>query len=150
MQPWAWAIVHGGKTVENRTQAWTYRGPLAIHAGARLSERGCNVVPDLLDATRPDLLPAYADLDLPYSAVIGTVDLVDVHRAATNLGDLTPCCDSPWAEHTYGGKSGLVHLVLDNPVPFATPIRDVKGKLGLWTPDPDLADAIDHHRKVRT
>lgn len=30
-QPWAWAIVHGGKDVENRTQAWSYRGPLAIH-----------------------------------------------------------------------------------------------------------------------
>lgn len=33
-QPWAWAIVHGGKDIENRTQAWSYRGPLAIHAGA--------------------------------------------------------------------------------------------------------------------
>jgi hypothetical protein len=33
-QPWAWAIVHGGKDVENRTQAWGYRGPLAIHAGS--------------------------------------------------------------------------------------------------------------------
>lgn len=21
-QPWAWAIIHGGKTVENRTQLW--------------------------------------------------------------------------------------------------------------------------------
>ncbi|MBB3041198.1 hypothetical protein [Nocardioides soli] len=39
-QPWAWAIVHGGKDVENRTQAWSYRGLLAIHAGARWSDRG--------------------------------------------------------------------------------------------------------------
>jgi hypothetical protein len=26
-QPWAWAIVHGGKDVENRTQAWFAVGP---------------------------------------------------------------------------------------------------------------------------
>lgn len=39
-QPWAWAIVEGGKDVENRTQVWSYRGSLAIHAGARISERG--------------------------------------------------------------------------------------------------------------
>ena len=28
-QPWAWAIIHAGKTVENRTQRWwSYRGPI--------------------------------------------------------------------------------------------------------------------------
>lgn len=32
---WAWAIVHGNKDVENLTQAWSYGGPLAIHAGTR-------------------------------------------------------------------------------------------------------------------
>jgi hypothetical protein len=32
-QPWAWAIVHGRKHVENRTWATDYRGPLLIHAG---------------------------------------------------------------------------------------------------------------------
>lgn len=41
-QPWAWAIVYGGKDVENRTRniAGAYRGPLAIHAGLRWSDRG--------------------------------------------------------------------------------------------------------------
>jgi hypothetical protein len=36
-QPWAWAIVHGGKDVENRTRnlAGSYRGPVAIHAALR-------------------------------------------------------------------------------------------------------------------
>jgi hypothetical protein len=32
-QPWAHAILHLGKDVENRTWATTYRGPLFIHAG---------------------------------------------------------------------------------------------------------------------
>jgi hypothetical protein len=62
-QPWAWAIFHG-KDIENRTQLWTYRGPLAIHAGARWSELGEHsalvrdafrqVVPDYNRRSRPD------------------------------------------------------------------------------------------------
>lgn len=33
-QPWAWAIIHGGKTVENRVRniSGDYRGPVLIHA----------------------------------------------------------------------------------------------------------------------
>ena len=33
-QPWAWAIIHGGKDVENRVRniAGDYHGPIAIHA----------------------------------------------------------------------------------------------------------------------
>ncbi|SLH41428.1 Uncharacterised protein [Mycobacteroides abscessus subsp. massiliense] len=37
-QPWAWAIFNG-KNIENRAQLWGYRGKIAVHAGARLSER---------------------------------------------------------------------------------------------------------------
>lgn len=69
-QPWAWAIIHGGKTVENRTQAWTYRGPLAIHAGARWSDRGAQLVAH----------PGRDDEAMVFGALIGVVDLVDVHR----------------------------------------------------------------------
>lgn len=38
--PWSWAIAHGGKTVENRTDCKSYRGELFIHAGRRWSTRG--------------------------------------------------------------------------------------------------------------
>ncbi|MBL8866467.1 MAG: ASCH domain-containing protein, partial [Planctomycetia bacterium] len=31
-QPWAHAILHFGKSVENRTWSTSYRGPLLIHA----------------------------------------------------------------------------------------------------------------------
>jgi hypothetical protein len=37
IQPWAWLIIHGGKTIENRVWPTAYRGPLLIHAGARMS-----------------------------------------------------------------------------------------------------------------
>lgn len=32
-QPWAWLIVNGHKTIENRTWHTRYRGPILIHAG---------------------------------------------------------------------------------------------------------------------
>lgn len=31
-QPWAWAILHAGKDVENRSWPTKFRGPVAIHA----------------------------------------------------------------------------------------------------------------------
>lgn len=36
-QPWAWAVIHAGKTVENRSRniAGDYRGLVAIHASTR-------------------------------------------------------------------------------------------------------------------
>lgn len=145
-QPWAWAIVHGGKDVENRTQAWSYRGPLAIHAGARLSERGCMIVPELLAETRGCQVAEYLGEELVYGAVIGVVDLVDVHTAIVygtrdSVAELD-CCESPWAETGYtehGGRQrrDIVHLELANPRPLATPIP-AKGRLGLWTPDADI------------
>lgn len=152
-QPWAWAIVHGGKTIENRTQAWKYRGPLAIHAGARLSQRGAELLPDLLAETQgsADLLWEYCRAGLTYGAIIGVVQLVDVHRAqpaVTYRGEVigTPaCCDSPWAEQSYeehGGRTrrDIVHLVLEDAKPIE-PIPCI-GRLGLWTPTADVLDQL--------
>lgn len=142
-QPWAWAIIHGGKLIENRTTAWAYRGRLAIHAGARWSFRGATsgLVWDALDklygwptgprTARDDPRPGFASIRA-FGAVIGTVDLVDVHPDAG-------CC-RPWGESTYRDhhgaiRRGVVHLVLEDPQP-CEPIP-MPGRLGLWTWEPD-------------
>lgn len=144
-QPWAWAIVEGGKDVENRTQLWSYRGPLAIHAGTRLSDRGFES--PLIQAATTDA--SYHGDDVirfqARGAVIGVVDLVDVHHYAGSGPGAVDCCESEWAEESYdehGGKTRLdiVHLVLENPRPIA-PIP-ARGRLGLWTPDADLLGEI--------
>ncbi len=146
-QPWAWAIFHG-KDVENRTQAWGYRGPLAIHAGQRWSDRGGR---SRLVLQHED----YADAEMHKGAIIGVVDLVDVHvsargrevtsRARHGHGleshRLPDCCSSPWGEFAEGPTKPVVHLELANPRPLATPIP-AKGRLGLWTPDADLLAQI--------
>lgn len=64
-QPWAWALIHGPKRIENRTWPTSYRGPLLIHAGKsrqRLGDEG--------DAFR-------TPQGLDFGAVIGVVDLAD-------------------------------------------------------------------------
>ena len=145
-QPWAWAIMHGGKDVENRTQAWGYRGLLAIHAGARISQRG--VESPLVDAAfrrrpREVALPDIRGCEAS-KAIIGVVDLIEVHVAADG------CCDSPWGEREYGdGRPGfervrrrdIVHLVLERPRPLDVPVP-CRGALGLWTVPSGVDDQV--------
>lgn len=39
-QPWAWAVLHAGKSVENRMWATKYRGRIRIHAARRWDPHG--------------------------------------------------------------------------------------------------------------
>lgn len=109
-QPWAWAIIHAGKDVENRTWSTRFRGPVCIHAAAGM--------------TRADLAEASAfmaglGVTVPHSSlferggVIGTAEIVDCVRASP----------SPWFFGPYG-------FILRNarPVPFIPR----KGKLGFF------------------
>lgn len=139
-QPWAWAIMHGGKTVENRTQPWSYRGPLVIHAGAHWSGRGARsgVVWSALEEHRgiptgPDSAREQWPHMFPMGAALGVVDLVDVHPGSGR------CCE-PWGDSCYAHpdadvrdpvRINVVHLVLENPRAFVTPIP-ARGRLGLW------------------
>lgn len=146
-QPWAWAIIHGGKDVENRTRnlAGSYRGPLAIHAGARWSDRGAES--PLVRRAVWDFYGTESPLDEPFrssesprvfGAIIGVVDLVDVHLETPR------CCTSPWAERvTRYDDNPLHHLGVDNPRPLTSPIP-CKGRLGLWTLLPaDVQQLVD-------
>jgi len=144
-QPWAWAIVHGGKDVENRTRniAGAYRGPLAIHAGLAPFEQN-NMASRALRAAHGSETPT----TLHFGAIIGVVDLVDVHvskRAHGPSHEGEPVCFdgatptghlcSTWAQADH------YHLVLANPRPLASPIP-WRGQLGLWRVPDELEQAI--------
>lgn len=120
-QPYAWAIMHGGKNIENRSTAWRYRGSLAIHAGTRFSSQGVDEVSSVLGyCVTEGATPG---------VILGVVDLVDVHR------ELVGCC-APW------GHAGAVHLVLAHPRRLPVPIP-CRGQLGLWTLPADVVAAIE-------
>lgn len=137
-QPWAWAIAHGGKLIENRSQGTRYRGLLLIHAGKAWSMRGENDphVREAWRAIHPELGGAigYQDLHVPLGAVIAVAQLVDSHPDAG-------CC-RPWGESSYteaGGRerTAVHHLVLEDVVPLPEPVP-CRGALGLWRPPADV------------
>lgn len=37
-QPWAWAILHAGKDIENRSWSTSFRGPVCIHASKGMTK----------------------------------------------------------------------------------------------------------------
>jgi hypothetical protein len=139
-QPYAWAVIHGGKDVENRSRniAGGYRGPVAIHAGLRFDEAAEDGSPILstalnahLDDTDPncDTLPHQWPWRADIGVIIGVVDLVDVHESLMECMRTPDACNeynlcSPWAE-AYSH-----HLVLANPRPLAEPIP-YRGALGM-------------------
>ncbi|KUF05549.1 hypothetical protein AUL38_04125 [Leucobacter sp. G161] len=160
-QPWAWAIIHGGKDVENRVRniAGDYRGPVAIHAGIAY-DRGSHLESEPLRAAQDKAAVAAGaevypggytwDIGQPdprkawniHGAIIGVVDLVSVHKAETcqdwgpvDAGTIDHYWCSPWAD------VDTHHLKLANPRPLATPIP-YKGALGLRRLDKETIDTI--------
>ena len=140
-QPWAWAIIHGGKDVENRVRnlAGDYRGPVAIHAGVRQDDGASGIALRAArgnwylnrDSGHDDVEPWKRD----HGHIIGVVDLVDVHAPCKAWEDDETARCSEWAE------SDVFHLVLAAPRALATPIP-FKGALGLRTLPDDVEAAI--------
>jgi hypothetical protein len=130
-QPWAWAIIHRGKDVENRSRnlAGDYRGMVAIHAGAS------SLDPDAYAHPAMQRLEPAGRGAFRFGEILGLVDLVGVHESGEDgcgtgegFGTVIPQC-SEWAE----GFSH--HLVLANPHPLAKPLP-YRGSLGLRRLDP--------------
>lgn len=153
-QPWAWAIIHGGKDVENRSRniARGHRGPVAIHAGISMDVGG--VTDDRILAAIEAYYQKHGRGEagglVPTGAIIGVVDLVDVHHAHDcwrsmthqGTGEVEEGHCSPWAE------PDVYHLMFANPRPLAVPIP-WRGMLGLWPVPADLEAMIDSQEVKR-
>lgn len=110
-QPWAWAIIHGGKDVENRD--WNrsrpenikFRGEICIHASTGMTQEEYFNTAEFMDSINVQCPPAKA---LLRGMIIGTANLVDI---VTEY-------DSPWF---FGSKGLILENVkpLDKPIPCA-------------------------------
>ena len=112
-QPWAWAIIHAGKDVENRSWRTDFRGPVCIHAAKGIGSRhdyfgARNFITDEIRAKSP---PDPDQIDR--GGIIGVAEIVDCVETS----------ESPWFVGRYG-------FVLRNarPVPFIS----VRGLLGFF------------------
>lgn len=110
-QPWAWAIFHAGKDIENRPWPTYTRGRIAIHAAKGMTNREYREAREYMQ--RRGVVVPVPEVFLR-GFVLGTVELVD---CITNS-------DSEWFEGDYG-------FVLRNPQRFPLP-RPATGALGFW------------------
>jgi hypothetical protein len=124
-QPYASLLVGGVKDVENRSRRISYRGMVLIHAGARmhdvvsfLRKRHEFTVEEIVVMTQVNEVE---ERDL-FGCIVGSVEIVDCVQDST----------SPWAER------GQWHWVCRNAKVFDHPVRDVKGRLGLWDWDGEI------------
>lgn len=131
-QPWAWAIIHAGKAIENRSPgAVKWMSPLsgrrAIHASKGMTREEYEEGRDFM-ASIGVICPAPADL--LRGGIIGSVRVVDCVRAS----------DSKW----FFGPRGLV---LKSPEPCA--FVAAAGALGYFSWKPSGGEADPPKRWMR-
>lgn len=124
-RPWAWAIVHATKRVENRT----WRPPtsiigqrIAIHAGKKWDEDGWLFIADYFGFT---LTPEVRD-----EGIVGTARVTGYLTGSVFDPD-------PWL-------FGPIGWVLDDVRALPMPIP-VRGRQGLWRVPPPIARQLVHH-----
>lgn len=113
-QPWAWAIIHAGKDIENRGWTTRFRGRFLVHAAKGLAHCEYDNAADTIhDIVGKWAVPHFDELQR--GGIIGSVELVDCVVG----------CKSPWFFGPYG-------FVLANPQPL--PFQSMRGTLGFFNP----------------
>ncbi len=129
-QPWAYAIAHLGKDVENRDWGTTWRGPLLIHAGKGIDREDCHNVAHRHAGRRPTAAEVHTvSTGIVTGAVIAVATMTDDHVCPGK-------CSRRWA------VSNAHHFTLTNVQPLTEPIP-AKGALGLWKPTADVLAAVE-------
>lgn len=134
-QPWAWAILHGGKAVENRTWPTRYRGPLLIHASKSRESYERQDAGEWLQRYGVEL-PSWDSM--AKGAIVGIVDLVG---CVNTNGEGQTDRQREWlAAHPY--TEGPWCWVLKNPRAFAEPLS-YRGAQSLFeVPDSLIANRL--------
>ena len=78
-QPWAWAVVHGGKTIENRRWSTRFRGRFLIHAAKGMTreeyEDAREFCEDVGGITYE--MPAHDSPEIHRGGIVGAATLTD-------------------------------------------------------------------------
>lgn len=120
-QPWAWAILHAGKDIENRDWRTDFRGRVLIHTGKICTADDyesflATMHTASLKHPFPDGLTLPRRSALPLGGIVGEAEIVDCITSH----------DSPW----FFGKFGFV-LRNARQLPF----QPCRGQLGFFEPD---------------
>ena len=122
-QPWAWAIIHGGKDIENRSWPTRVRGEVIIHATKRFRP---DEIAEALDIMAPHLKgppPSVEAIGRQVGGVVGRVRIVDCVTQS----------ESPWFMGPYG-------FVLEDQMPLG--FVQWPGARGFWPVPEELLGRI--------
>jgi len=133
LQPWAGLVIIGMKRYETRSWNTQHRGPIAIHASAKLSKEGL----EMIEMLKINFISRFGKDSnalkaiLTTGAVLGEVNLVDTF--STNKGK-----PEDFWEQQFGDYSpNRFYWQLDQVYRFEDPIP-AKGQLSIWNWDFDL------------
>jgi hypothetical protein len=114
-QPWAWLLVNGHKTVENRSRRTSYRGPILIHASLKHDLIASHQIdqPSLLTGPFLPISDMALPKNLPLGGIVGMIELTDCVEQSSD----------PW----FTGPFGWV-VANAKRLPFVA----MRGKLGLF------------------
>ena len=128
-QPWLWAVLYGGKSVENRTWAPPIEmidQRIALHAAKSWDKAG---VPFMTKMGLADKMPGRFDM-YTKSAIVG---VATIDRIITDPKSLP--------ENQRGWFFGPVGWILTNIIPLTQPLA-ATGALQLWQVPPALESEI--------
>lgn len=136
-QPWATLIALGLKDIENRMWKTNFRGRFLIHTSAKAmalpKNRGLSglFTPEQWELARPHIQGSFKNL--PLSAIIGEVDLVDcVQEHPSVWAEKLTVEHRLWYESQDLPVKPIWNWVLENAEMYEKPKYYVRGKLGFW------------------
>src|SRR5690349_22078817 len=119
--PWAWAILHAGKDIENRTWKTNYRGPMAVHASGNMSRPYYEQAVEEIKKVAPRAkVPPFEEM--ARSAIVGVVEIAGCEKKT----------GSKWHEKGNWG------FVLKKPRALVKPV-ECNGWLGVWEVPDEVA-----------
>jgi hypothetical protein len=150
-QPWAWAILHAGKRLENRDwKGCAYRGPILIHAskGVGTLEEFGSAVDDVLDRVPDEDEAAFLAMfdeargrvrpgRIERGGIVGRARIDGVIASARDLDTYGEPRAQFWREEQHLWYAGGFALVLADVE--ALPFVPWKGELGLFEVPDDYA-----------
>lgn len=137
-QPYADAIAHGTKRIENRTRALPARHvgvPVLLHAGKELHASGITAASlhSMAYVTGDPTAPSWPDAR---SALLAVIRFTGSHRCA----DVHWCC-KPWGQVETKQHPEVWHWEIAEVTCLKEPVP-ASGALGFWTPTDDVLEAV--------
>lgn len=149
-QPWAWAMLHAGKDIENRDWPTWFRGRFAVHAAKGMTVQeyrdGIAYIHQafIANVLRNPMTVQFGDGRLSVaSGELVTPGFDEITRGAivgvAVIDDCVQSSDSPWFQGTHG-------FVLRGAIALPEPIP-CKGALNFWDVPSDIVAQIKEQLK---